>query len=245
MSDPQPPEPGRSEDPGYGAQQPPYGQPPQYGQNPYGQQPPYGQSPYGTPVPTDSVSITSFVLSLTCCLSLIGLILGIVGLRRTKDGVRKGRWAAVAGTVIGALGTLVAAAVVFGVVFLVQNSVSPGNAEVGQCVDVTVADDGVGDDDAAGDVTTLQERDCTEEHDAEVVAVGTASDVAGGLSRDSDAGDVCTSAMAEADFAVLQEALPQFRLTLLVDDPDDIGADDSFLCFVEPLSGTLDDAILG
>ncbi len=46
--------------------------------------------------------MTGFVLSLTCCLSLVGAIFGLVGLRRTRqpDGHR-GRWAAVTAIVVG------------------------------------------------------------------------------------------------------------------------------------------------
>ena len=72
--------------------------------NPYGQSNPYGNEP---PKKTDPVSIIGFVLSLTCCLSIVGAIMGFVGLGRTKGGKRKGRWAAIAASVIGILGSYV------------------------------------------------------------------------------------------------------------------------------------------
>ena len=68
-----------------------------YGNNPYGQQPPSnpygppgGGSGFNQPAKTDGVSIASLVTSLVCC-APVGLVLGFVGLKRTKGGQRTGR----------------------------------------------------------------------------------------------------------------------------------------------------------
>ena len=85
-----------------------------YGNDPYGQQP---QNPYGAPgagapqfggpgdgqpPKTDAVSIVALVLSFCC--SPVSLVLGIVGIVRTKGGQRKGRWAAIVALVLSILG---------------------------------------------------------------------------------------------------------------------------------------------
>ncbi|WP_158296505.1 DUF4190 domain-containing protein, partial [Nocardioides albidus] len=166
----------------------PYGQNPP-GQSPYGQsQPP---NPYGPPTPpppypggsgggygapgafpggsdpmpprTDGISIAALVTSLLCCLAPVGVVLGFVGLSRTKGGQRKGRGFAIAGIIIGLLmsiGSAVAGAALF---LFADSVVTPGNAEVGQCVDVD-EDDGT---------VLLRKKKCTEKHDAEIVGIAT------------------------------------------------------------------------
>ena len=171
----------------------PYGSPSgsnPYGQNPYGQQPPAPQ-PYGgggsyggggpqgyggggggfggQPPKTDGVSIASFVLSLLCCTGLIGLILGFVGLSRTKNGQRKGRGFAIAGIVLGILSVLLA---IGGVVIVATgvlgeriNDLKDGQCLTGNGLDKS-ADEGV---------SGIHVVDCTDEHDAQVIATKTLS----------------------------------------------------------------------
>jgi hypothetical protein len=95
--------------PGY-TPQPPYGQPPPYGQQPYGQPPPYGQQPYGQPPyvqpKMNTLALVGFILSFF--LSIVGLILCIVGLNQinSANGTQTGKGLAIAGIVIGAIGTV-------------------------------------------------------------------------------------------------------------------------------------------
>ena len=161
--------------------QPPYGQQP-YGQQPYGQQPygqqPYGQQPYGQPQygqpqygawqgandaerGTSGVAIAAFVLALTCCLGIPAIICGIIGIKKTGPDRQKGRWMAVTGIVLGAIGTLITAAVIIGVVWVSQNYITPDNAEVGMCVDT----------DEDGDSISMMKAGCSDDHDAEIFAV--------------------------------------------------------------------------
>ncbi|MFD4327423.1 DnaJ domain-containing protein [Nocardioides sp. NPDC058538] len=58
-------------------------------------------------VPLDAVSIASLLASVLMC-GPLGFILGIIGLARTADDKRRGRWAAVAGIAISTLTMLVA-----------------------------------------------------------------------------------------------------------------------------------------
>ncbi|CAN5402383.1 hypothetical protein BH09ACT12_BH09ACT12_12210 [soil metagenome] len=211
--------------------------PPPYGQTP----PPYGQTPYGqtpfTPEPakkTDAVSITGFVLAFTCFLSPVGLILGLVGLGRTKGGQRKGRWAAISAIPLGLVFSIIGGLIVFGVVYALQNVITPDNAEVGQCIEVS----------RDGDEYNLLKQDCTDTHDAEVIYVGVASDYEGNLSGSIDPVDVCTSLMPDDDLAALAAFPDDLIVNLIIEDPSDISPDDKFLCFAELSIGSLDKPIL-
>lgn len=238
------PEGGQGGDPG--SQPPP---PPPYGQDPSGQppgqppygQPPYGQAPYGqtpftpeAPKPTDAISITGFVLAFTCFLSPIGLILGLVGLGRTKGGQRKGRWAAIAAIPLGLVFSIIGGLIGFGIFYAVQNIVTPANAEVGQCLEVS----------RDGNEYNLIKQDCTESHDAEVIYVGVASDYEGNLSGTVDPLDVCTSLMPSADLDALAAFPDDLLINLIIEDPSNIKPDDKFLCFAEKSFGSLDEPIL-
>jgi len=150
-----------------------------YGNNPYGQnQPnPYGAGggAYGAPgggyqsepVKTDGVSVASFVLSLLCCTGLVGLILGFVGLSRTKGGKRKGRGFAIAGILLGLVSVVATIALV---VAAASGSLAglfgtPVNdLKDGQCITA----DGLGSDD--GGVSGIEVVDCDTDHDGQVIA---------------------------------------------------------------------------
>lgn len=220
----------------------PNGQDPQ-GQNPYGQQPPPPPNPYGAPsypgygapggapggapqaTSTDGVSVGALVSSLVCC-APVAVILGFVGLKRTKGGQRKGRGLAIAGLVLGLLGLLAWVAVGIGLaagVSFLSSYVSLDEAEAGQCVDVT-------DDD--GEVR-LREKECTEEHDGEVVHVGTIGDAGAGTELTTA---VCFEALSEEDLTAISEAVGGDALSaiqVVTEDPGNPDADDKFVCYVE------------
>jgi len=90
--------------PGYTPQPPPYGQQPPYGQSPYGQQP-YGQPGYTQPK-MNTLALVGFILSFF--ISVVGLILSIIGLIQINgaNGMQKGKGLAIAGIIIGAIGTI-------------------------------------------------------------------------------------------------------------------------------------------
>lgn len=235
-----PAEPGGTTPPSYGEppaapSPPPYGEPtgPAYGAPPFGAgAPPAGGMPYGTPVPggeapkgTDAVSIVGFVLSLTCCLSFVGVILGFVGLSRTKGGKRKARWAAISAVAVGI--PLTIATIVAGV-FLgiyVSSIVSVDEAAAGICVDIN-------DDDENGVV--LIEKDCDESHDGEIIYAGDAGDDAATLESD-EAVSVCVARIDQAAAATVTSG--DYEVNALLEDPDDVGAGDRFVCYVEPVDG--------
>lgn len=231
---PPPPPPYGGAEQGGQAPPPPHGQPP-YGQPPYGDSP-YGQTPFANEAPksTDPVSIIGFILSLTCCLSIVGAIMGAIGLRRTKNGQRRGRWAAISGLIIGVLGTLAFAGIIVAVVFFAKNVVTVDNAEAGQCVDVTQNDD----------IYSFLKKDCSEQHEAEIVFVGQASDYDGDLAGTIDPVAVCTALMPAEDIASLRAYPDDLTFSLIVTDPEDISPSDAFFCYVEPRSGKLSSPLL-
>lgn len=228
MSDPYGQNPG-------GGQNNPYGQPPQ--PNPYGAGggygPPQGGFPGGPvnePPKTDGVSIAALITSFLCCLAPIGVILGFVGLSRTKGGRRKGRGLAIAGIIVGIIVSLASAGIGAAVFIFADSIVTPGNAEVGQCVNVDEEDGSV----------FLYKKDCTEEHDAEIVAVTEVTDdnleeIETGMAA------FCVTAIAEGDRDAVTPYLAD--LDAVIEDPTDVSAGDTLVCYIEP-DDKLDEPIL-
>ncbi|KAA1418681.1 hypothetical protein F0U44_09295 [Nocardioides humilatus] len=216
MSNPYgPPEPGE--------QQQPYSP---YGTNPYGGAP---ASPYGAPGASqglDAVSITGFVFSLLCCTGFVGVILGIIGLSRTKNGVRQGRWAAIAAIVIGIVGSLATIASLVFFVWFGTSTVFIDSADVGQCVNV----DELGNQDA-----TLWEKDCDESHDAEIAATGTFTSDEVDAYDDNDPAALCADRI-RTDYATAY-ATGDYYLGIVFEasEPD---TGDDFVCFLERKDGT-------
>lgn len=211
----------------------PYGQGGGYGA-PYGQTP-YGQTPYGQEAPkkTDAVSIVGFILSLTFCLSLIGFILGLVGLGRTKGGKRKGRWAAIAATIIGLLATIVGGVLIAVLVVFANSVISIDEAEVGQCLDVSSED---------SESVVITDQDCSGDHDGEITWVGTYGDVESSdfvpTNPDdlTDAGislAVCTSLMEQGDVDALGDGV-EYQL---VNEDSSPTADEAALCYATRTDG--------
>jgi hypothetical protein len=208
---------------------PPYGN-----ENPYGGQPPEGQSPYGaTPYPgggeyagqaappkTDGVSIP------------VGVILGIIGISRTKNGQRKGRWAAVTGLILGVLGIVAWIGLFAGGYWIFSNVVTPENAEVGQCVDIEEDD---------GSVSMLK-KDCSEDHDAEIVGV---EELDGDAAQAAEEQQVayCSEVMSEEDFATVT-GREDLELQAVFEDPNNVEDGDHIVCYAEATSGKLDEKVL-
>lgn len=98
---------------------PQYGAP-QYGAPQYGAPSPYYGAPAPAPTSTDGVSIGALITGILG-LTLIPVVLGIVGLRRTSGGIRKGRGMAIAGLILGIVSTIAWAIAIYFIVALVQN----------------------------------------------------------------------------------------------------------------------------
>lgn len=218
-----------------------------YGNDPYGQQPPNpygggsGGSSFNAPgaggfeqPKTDGVSIASLVLGLLCC-APVGLILGFVGISRTKGGKRKGRGLAIAGVVLGLLGLLawigVGIAAVAGVAWF-DSLVTPDEAEVGQCINV---------DDDDNDAVLLYEKECNEEHDGEIVAVAEVDDE-NRESISSGMVDACTTLISPEDLTTLL-AVEGLEFNAVIEDPADVENGDHLVCYVTT-GDKLDEALL-
>ena len=103
-------QPGYGPPPGYGGQ-PAYGPPPGYGQTGWGQ-PGYGPTGYGPPPgygyprPTNTLAILALVMAFV--FSPVGLVLGIVARRQIRQTHEQGDGLALAGIIIGGIGTALA-----------------------------------------------------------------------------------------------------------------------------------------
>jgi hypothetical protein len=230
-----PPNPPNGDDNLYGGPPPPPGDNPPPPPNPYGATPYPGGDAYGGQAQapkTDGISIAALVLGLSCCLSFVGIILGFVGLSRTKNGQRKGRWAAITGIVVGFLGTGVAIAVIAGGVWIFNNAVTPDNAEVGQCISI---------DEDGGEVTMLK-KECSEKHDGEIVAVEELDSDSAKAAEDAQVG-YCTELLSEEDLTAILER-DDVELQAVFEDPNDVKDGDHIVCYVEATSGDLDEKVL-
>lgn len=216
-----------------------------YGNDPYGQQSPNpyggggGGSSFNAPgaggfeqPKTDGVSIAALVTGLLCC-APVSLILGIVGIKRTKGGQRKGRGLAITGLVLGLVGLLVwigvGIAAIAGVAWF-DSLLLPEEAEVGQCMDVT----------EEGNEVLLYEKDCTEDHDAEVVAVAEVD----ADNKDAISGMVayCNEIISDEDQIKLAE-VEGLEYKAVIEDPNNVDIGDHLVCYVES-SEKLDEPIL-
>lgn len=218
---------------GYG--QPDYGQS-GYGQPGHGQQGQYGQQPYGAwqggndaSRSTDGVSIAGFVLSLTCCLSIVGVILGIVGLKRTKGGQRKGRWAAITAIPVGLILTGVLAAVIGGGIWIFNNTITPDNAEVGQCMDIEDGDD---------NTIMLRKKECDEDHEGQIYAVEKLSgEDATAIKDNGGNATLTTCSSGNPPLDAIQADGKRAIVRWATEDPKDPKAGDKVVCFVEVQDG--------
>lgn len=226
----------------------PYGNNP-YDQNPGGQTPGEQPNPYGAPqggsgyppppgggygagysggsdpLPpkTDGLSIAALVVSFLCVCAPVGVILGIVGLSRTKGGKRKGRGLAIAAIIVGILMTLLSAAIVIFAVVLADKVVLPGNAEVGQCVNIDQDDD---------NNVIMYKKECTEEHDGEIVAVAkVTSDNKDAIA--SDMSNHCGTVVSDEDLAKLNAFSEDLEYKAVIEDPEKVENGDHLVCYVE------------
>jgi hypothetical protein len=173
---------------------PPYGEPqaPQYGTPPpqYGTPPPqYGAPPpqYGGPgqpamsagypampggpvetEPSKAMAITALVASLICC-TPVGFVLGLIVVRRSKDGRNHGRGLGIAAMVISVILTLGVGAAAYGLSQVDWDQFAPvENLKAGECFNATdLADD------EAEFIEDITEVSCDRAHDAEVLVTRT------------------------------------------------------------------------
>ena len=117
-------QPGYGPPPGYGSQPaygpPGYGPPPGYGAPGYGPPPGYGYYPR----PTNTLAILALVMAFV--FSPVGLVLGIVARRQIRETHEQGDGLALAGIIVGGIGTALA---VLGFLFFFIALAAAGSVE--------------------------------------------------------------------------------------------------------------------
>jgi hypothetical protein len=153
---------------------------------------------------------------------VVGLILGIIGLGRTRNGVRRGRWAAVSAISVGAAGTLAFVGVVGFFTWFGTSTVRLESADVGQCVTV--------DEFSSSHDATLFKKDCDEPHEAEIVVT---DDFDGDLLAsydDNSEADFCDALLPDDYAAPYATGDYDLGLVFEASEPE---AGDAFLCYLE------------
>jgi hypothetical protein len=187
----------------------------------------------------DGVSIASFVLSLLCCTGLIGLILGFVGLSRTKGGKRKGRGFAIAGIVLGLLATIAGGALIAAAATGGLNSIfgTPVNdLKDGQCITA----DGLGENDDSG-VGNIEVVECDVKHDGQVIGTkklssSEASDY--DITSEDGVAKNCTPMLDGGEAVLITD--PKYYLVALTQDEKPSSGDKVVCIITLKDGGTLD-----
>jgi hypothetical protein len=219
---------------------------------PFGSTPPPPPGPPAPPAPPSyqqfggandanqswsGLAIAAFVCSLTCCLGIPAVILGIIALAKTGAGKAKGRWMAVTGIVLGVIGTLVMVGLIAAVFFVAKSQVAPADAKPGQCVTVTTD----------GDEVTILDLGCSAPHNGQIFDVITVSDA--DVQREAGGLGLCLEAAVkqfpEASQGDLTGSEPTFMLNgekLIVggaSDRTEVAAGDIVACWIEADDGEL------
>lgn len=246
-----PPEPGAPTPPPHATPSPyaaptPYATPSPYDTPP---QPPYGSpSPYPyapPPAPgTDGLAIASLVTGILS-LALIAIGLGIAALQRIKRTGRSGRGLAIAGIILGALGTVGWAVLIWLVVVLFNSDDfrdTFSDAYVDQFNSSTGYEVGVCFDPEAS-IAKAAEIDCATPHPAEIVGVDLMTHDAypGDSDADSAAIDFCYSAFADYVGVDYDSSSLDMRY-LYPDESSWTLGDRQIVCWVEAVEGELLDA---
>ncbi|MCX4964475.1 septum formation family protein [Streptomyces sp. NBC_00654] len=229
--------------------------------------PPSPQGPYGSwqqPVPQQPLSglaVTSLVLSLLVCLAPLGLIAGIVALVRIPRNGRRGKGLAVAGVVVGAVVTALAAflTVIGGVRFYAWESEggsTRGAGRSGSAPGFSVYDLEEGDCFTPGAGLPTVDGQSIADISAELIPCGSAhrAEVYGTFRLQIDSAFPGAAAIGEAaregcapllaDFAPDPLTLPRVRTFFYFPQMDrwDSG-DRTVLCWVADASGVLDTSV--
>lgn len=187
-----------------------------------------------------ATAIASFVCSLTCCLAVPAVILGIIGIVRTGAGKARGRWMAVTGLVLGVLGTLAMLLAGFAL-SQVEGWDDVAMMSPGTCFDSNAATNG--DDDSIG---LVDEVPCTGTHDAEVIARWTvASQAEADRLERNDPWTTCLEHVRPGLAASLERDTDRdLSITFVSWDPTDISPGDDITCYVYRDGGTLTGPLL-
>ena len=175
--------------------------------------------------PYDARSVAALVLLGTLALAPVSVVLGVLGLRRTRHGARRGRWCAVLGVVGGLVLTTGLAA---GTLLRpwVQDQVDPFHAiGTGDCVDV-----------GSASPVAIEKRPCDGAHDAEVVHRGSFDSYLVRRFEDVWADQFCTPFAAEHLASAFLTGDYSLRV-ILIGDADGPREGQDFLCLTQRADG--------
>lgn len=187
--------------------------------------------PYAPPLrpPYDGRSVTALLLLGTVVAAPASVVLGVLGVRATSGGRRRGRWCAVL-AIVG--GVLVLALLAGGLVLrgtLLQLGDPLGGVATGDCADVRLLDE----EDYA---SRVDRRSCTGPHDAEVVFRGRLDGVQASLFFTDSAAELCHQVMSEGYRDEM--ATGRYSMSvLLVGEPWEAEDGDEFVCLAGDAGG--------
>ena len=198
-----------------------------------GEQPPIGAAadPYGEfalpdpPVahPRDPVAVAALVSGLLC-LAPVGLVLGVIALRRTRDGSLHGRPFAILAVTMSLIVLVVAPLAWLGSVVLGDHLPTAADVRPGDCVDLSEAD-------------SLIERNCSQSHRGEVAAVGELDTASANGYTAADAADFCAPLLEERYARAARTGKYAVGAVLQVDSGGLPRAGDPFACYLADLTG--------
>jgi hypothetical protein len=206
--------------------------------------PPQALASPGQPKRLDGLAVAALCCGLAAFVPLVGVlavVFGVVALGRLRSGHQRGRGLAIAGIVLGALGTLAWAAVIaFAVVAgEPETQATPSAAATGRSqvfVDKLKAGDcfSGGRKDQIDLVTAIP---CSSPHESQVVAVIELSDgpYPGEAKVTAESEKGCTD---KADPLLTDSAYSDLEPSYIYPDADTWRGDRSVLCLVEAPSGT-------
>lgn len=187
--------------------------------------------------PYDGRSVTALVLLGTVVAAPVSVVLGILGIRATAGGRRRGRWCAVL-AIVG--GLLVVALLAGGLLLrgpLLRLSDPLDGVATGDCVDVRVLDE-------QDYESRVADRPCTEPHDAEVVFRGRLDGVQASLFFQDSAAELCYQVMSERYRDEMATGSYSMSV-LLVGEPWVAEDGDEFVCLAGDAGGDPLRAALG
>lgn len=173
--------------------------------------------------PTDRVSLWALVSAL-CCLAPVGLVLGVMGLRRTRSGDVFGRPYALLAVTISLIAFATAPAGWIASRWLADSMPRASDVSAGDCFDL--------DDERTIDLT-----DCSEPHHAEVAGTGRVDDELAARYDEASAATLCAPFLSATHARAAGTG--RYAIGLLVDtsQADEPTTGDDLVCYLAELSG--------
>jgi heme/copper-type cytochrome/quinol oxidase subunit 2 len=115
--------------------------------------------------PGKGMAITALVLSFICCLDVVGMILAIVVLVRSRDGQNRGKGLAIAALIVGFITLVITIVLVVAGVSYVKDFKDVNDLKAGDCITAHGLTDKNADT-----IDQIRSVSCSSKHDGEVLA---------------------------------------------------------------------------